>query len=158
MGQPKANSPEEGIINLSLESIHRTTFLETSHKLSIEESKALHEEMKSLLLEFFIKYIDKKQLIIVPGKICWIANVDVFLLGMMDICYLDSISLTIRAAFEDLAIPKLQINFNKISEDYEIDLISNYSTNTIKFNTSNFPLICTIGEVIYFWISFIFLL
>lgn len=108
--------------------------------------------MKSLLNEFFIKNIDKKQLIIVPKKVCWVANVDVFLLGMMDMSYLDAISLTIRGAFEDLLIPKLQVNFNKITEDYDVDLVNSYSTNTHKFNCENFPLMCTIGEVFLIYI------
>ena len=119
-----------------------------AHKLSRDESKNLHEELKFVLNEFMIKNIDKKQLIIVPERICWIANVDIFILGMMDSSFLDMISLAIRGAFEDLEIPKLQVNFNKITEEYEIDVINSYSTNVTKYDTKDFPLICTIGEVI----------
>ncbi len=86
-------------------------------------------------------------MIIVPQKICWIANVDIFLLGMMDISFLDAISLAIRGAFEDLEIPKLKVDFNKITEEYEVDLVNSYSTNVTKFNTKDFPVLCTIGEV-----------
>jgi len=130
-----------------MESIHRTTFVETAHKLTNEESKNLQEEMKTLLNEFLIKNIDKKQLIVVKKKVCWVANVDIFILGMMDISFLDVISLAIRGGFEDLEIPKLQVNLNKITEEYEIDLVNTYSTNVIKFDTKDFPIICTIGEV-----------
>ena len=106
--------------------------------------------MKILLNDFLIKNIDKKQLIVVNQKVCWIANVDVFILGMMDASFLDLISLTIRGAFEDLEIPKLQVNLNKITDEYEIDLVNGYSTNVIKFDTKEFPIICTVGEVRFF--------
>lgn len=150
LGKPEKSYPDNGIINLSIESIHRTTFVETAHKLTREESKNLHEELKSLLNEFLIKYIDKKQLLVVSEKLCWIANVDIFLLGIMDLSFLDMISIAIRSAFEDLEIPKLQVNFNKITEEYEVDLVNNYSTNITKFDTKDFPIICTIGEVLKF--------
>ena len=125
--------------------------METAHKLTHEESKNLHEEMKILLNDFLIKNIDKKQLIVMSQKVCWIANVDFFILGMMDASFLDLISLTIRGAFENLEIPKLQVNLNKITDEYEIDLVNGYSTNVIKFDTKEFPIICTVGEVKVFW-------
>lgn len=103
--------------------------------------------MKLLLNDFLIKNIDKKQLKVVSHKACWIANVDVFILGMMDASFLDLIALTVRGAFEDLEIPKLQVNLNKITEEYEIDLVNGYSTNVVKFDTKDFPMICTVGEV-----------
>lgn len=62
-----------------------------------------------MIEEFMIKPIDKKKLCLVPGKICWILNIDVFSLSIMRHIYIDKITLGIKAAIFDLEIPDVKI-------------------------------------------------
>ena len=73
-------------------------------------------------------------------------------MGALDYWILDSVSVCIRAAFQDLKIPKLNVNLNKISEEYDVELVSEHCTSVEKFEINDFPCFCTIGGVyIYYY-------
>lgn len=104
--------------------------------------------MKYLLEEFMIKPIDKKSLCFVPGKICWILNIDVFCLSLLKSVFIDKISVGIRAAMTNLEIPELVVNQNQITLEYEIDLLEDKIKSIEDFMDINkIPIIVTVGEV-----------
>lgn len=107
----------------------------------------LKQELAFLISTFFLSHIEKKNFCVVPGKICWQANIDVFVLGNLDFSILDGVGLGIRGALADLRIPKIKYTFNKITEEYEVELESEHSTSVVRVETKDFPFICTLGEV-----------
>ena len=133
-----SSSPSEGIFSLTLDSIHRCT---------TPSSLFLKQELTFLISSFFLAHIEKKKFCVIPGKICWQANIDVFVLGNLDFSILDGVGLGIRGALADLRIPKVKCTFNKITEEHEVELESEHSTSVDRIETEDFPFICTLGEV-----------
>lgn len=68
-------------------------------------------------------------------------------MGNLDFSILDGVGLAIRGALADLRIPKIKSTFNKITEEYEVELESEHSTSVDRIETKNFPFLCTLGEV-----------
>ncbi len=72
-------------------------------------------EMKSILEKFILSNIDKQQLLIVKYKKCWEIFVDVYIVGQIELAYLDNICVSVKkiltskvkGAFQDLKLPKL---------------------------------------------------
>jgi len=113
-----------------------------------KELDEIHEDMKYLLEEFMIKPIDKKPLCHVPGKICWILNVDVFCLTLLKPVFIDKISLGIRSALTNLEIPEVSVAQNQITLEYELDVVEDRIKTIGDFIDMNkVPTIVTIGEV-----------
>ena len=93
--------------------------------------------------------INKKQFALVPGKKCWILNIDVFCLELLNSAYIDQISLAIRAAILNLEIPSLNVLHNQITDEYEIDIVEDKLLNINDFvDVTTIPIIISIGEVL----------
>jgi len=114
-----------------------------------KEITDIHQDIKYLLDEFMIRPLDKRGFCLVPGKICWIVNIDVFCLSVLKPIYIDKVSLGIRAALVNLEIPELNIVENQITSEYEVEIVEDKIKKVDQFLDINLiPLIITIGEVL----------
>jgi len=144
IGEPDKYRPEEGTIRVTVDSSQRGMVSGVEKK----ELDEIHEDMKYLIEEFMVKPIDKKKFCHVPGKICWILNVDVFCLTLLKPIFIDKISLGIRYALTDLEIPDVSVAQNQITLEYELDIIEDRIKTIDDFiDMSKVPIITTIGEV-----------
>lgn len=135
---------------MSIDSINRSEIISQKSK---EASTELHENVRALIDTLYLSKINKKgNLVLIPGKKCWLLNVDVFFLGQLDYCYIDHICLAIKVAFYDLEIPKLNVVHNQLLDEDDIDLVDENASNFQKFDMRNFPSLCTIGQVIFIFL------
>ena len=145
IGEPAKDRPEEGIINLTLDSMQSSQGVYKNKK----ESQTMHDDMAYMIENFVLKHLDKKKMVIIPKKKCWIANVDVFSLSPLNYSFLDYISIAIRAAFLTLEVPKLNVTHNQINDEYDFEVMEDDMQYVESFfNVDNFPILITIGEVI----------
>lgn len=144
IGTPTSDNPNEGIFKLAIDSSQRSTV----NYLDKKEITDIHQDIKYLLDEFMLRPIDKKGFCMVPGKICWIVNIDVFCLSVLKPIHIDKISLGIRAALVNLEIPELNIAHNQITSEYEVEIVEDKIRKVQDFLDINLiPIVITIGEV-----------
>lgn len=81
------------------------------------------EEMEQTLNRIFSRFLDTKGLVEEEGKIAWQLNLDIFVIG--DIYYneIELLSFGARKALLCSALPKLEINFNSLSNEYVFELL-----------------------------------
>ena len=106
IGRPRHATPDEGIINVSVEfgcSV-LSRVQDFSGRQANMEADAFSELVSNLISTLCLSTLDKKQFCISPSRACWVVSVDV-LVERIDGPLLDPISLGIRAALLDLELP-----------------------------------------------------
>lgn len=103
-------------------------------------------ELRFLIENMFLKYCDKTQLILVPKKKCWIMQIDVFILGggmslISNQNLLDMIALSIRGALQDCEIPKLNVVYNQLQDEYDYELETTKNEQSFMYDASSVPLL-----------------
>ena len=80
-------------------------------------------EIQQLFNRIFTRFINCKNLIEVENKIAWQINIDVMVIGDIYFNEIDLLSFGIKKALETCYLPKLDINFNSLSNEYSFELL-----------------------------------
>lgn len=130
---PSSASPNEGLINVSVEFgcsvLPRLT--DFTGRQAALESDSLSATLASHLQSMCLSGLDKRELCISPGRLCWLLSVDV-LIERIDCPFLDPISIGIRGALQDLRIPLLSVPED--SEERKFEIIKNNYLNLSKLS------------------------
>lgn len=106
LGRPTAEHPSDGIVKVDVEfgGSVLPRFQDFTGRQAMIEADTLADLTASQITNMCLSSLDKKQLCIESGRICWIASVDV-LVERIDGPMLDPISVGLRGALMDLKLP-----------------------------------------------------
>jgi exosome complex RNA-binding protein Rrp42 (RNase PH superfamily) len=106
IGRPSIRKPDEGIVNVSVEfgcsAVPRTH--DSNGRQALTELEALADVMSRHISTMCISSLNKKQLSIESGRVCWILSIDT-LVERVDGPFIDPISIGVRGALVDLELP-----------------------------------------------------
>lgn len=80
-------------------------------------------EIEDYLQEAISKHLEAKHLILVENKIAWKLMLDIQVVGDINLSDTDYLSYATRAALSSCQVPEVKINFNSLSNEYNVEIL-----------------------------------
>ena len=91
--------------------------------------------------------IDKKCLVIKAGVFCWLLHIDLLVFQPISLSQVDVLSIAVKAALADLALPKIEAFFNANTKSNDFEMREDLLGWDVICKGGSVPTVITLGLV-----------